>query len=73
MVQVAPFTINRNEICYVRSMLHMSMLIGISTCPYDTSFLSTILIIRDGDVESNPGPNDVDFSIKKQETQIVKH
>ena len=71
-VQVAQFTINRNEIFYLRSMLHISMLIGILTCSYDTSFLARILIIRDGDVESNPGPNDIDFSIKKQETRIVK-
>ena len=30
--------------------------------------LVRILIIRDGDVKSNPEPNDIDFSIKKQET-----
>ena len=36
------------------------------------NFLASILIVGDGDVESNPGPNDIDFSIKKRETRIVK-
>ena len=67
-IQVAPFTININEIYYLRKMSHTSMSMGIMACSYDTSFLVRILIIRDGDVESNPGPNDIDFSIKKQET-----
>ena len=71
-IQVAPFTININEIYYLRKMSHTSMSMGILACSYDTSFLVRILIIRDGDVESNPGPNDIDFSIKKQETQRVK-
>ena len=57
-VQVAPFTINKNEIYYVRSMLLTFLLIGISTCSYDTSFLARILVIRDRDVwyqkTSNP-------------------
>ena len=38
---------------------------------YDTSFLARILVIRDGDVKPNPGPNDNDYSIKKQETLRV--
>ena len=29
-------------------------------------------LLLGGDVESNPGPNDIDFSIKEQETQRVK-
>ena len=39
------------------------------TCSYNTSFLARLLIIMDGDVESNPGPNDIDFSIKEQDNQ----
>ena len=34
--------------------------------------MARILIVRDSDVASNPGPDDIDFSIKKQGTHIVK-
>ena len=38
------------------------------TYSYKTSFLARLLVIMDGDFESNPGPNDIDFSIKEQDT-----
>ena len=62
-IQLAPVMINENETCHVIRILHTSMFL--LTCSYNTSFLARLLIIMDGDVESNPGPNDIDFSIKK--------
>ena len=57
---------NRNEMYYVMRVLHSSTLRSILRCSKDTSFLARILVIRDGDVEYNPGSSDIDFSIKKQ-------
>jgi ubiquitin C-terminal hydrolase len=71
-VQVGSVTMNRNEIYYEMRMLHSSILRSMLKCFKDTSFLARILVIRDGDVESNPGPSDIDFIIKKQETLRVK-
>ena len=70
-VKIAKVAVNRNEIYFVKRMIYTSILSCILTCSYDTSFLARILVIRDGDVESNPGPSDIDFSIKKQETLRV--
>ena len=71
-VQVGAVTMNRDEIYYVMRVLHSSTLRSMLRCSKDTSFLSRILVIRDGEVESNPGPSDIDFSIKKQESLKVK-
>ena len=69
-VRVAPVMINENETCHVIRISHTSMFL--LTCSYNTSFLARLLIIMDGDVESNPGPNDIDFSIKEQDIPRVK-
>ena len=71
-VKIAKVAVNRNEIYFVKRMIHTFIVSCILTCSYDTSFLARILVIRDGDVESNPGPSDIDFSIKKQETLRVR-
>ena len=71
-VKIAKVAVNRNEIYFVKRMIHTFIVSCILTCSYDTSFLARILVIRDGDVESNPGPSDIGFSIKKQETLRVR-
>ena len=55
--------INGNETCHVIRILYTSMFL--LTCSYNTSFLAS-------DVESNPGPNYIDFSIRKQDTPVLR-
>ena len=62
--------INKNEICLVIRILLTSMFL--LTYSYHTSFLARLLIIVDGDVKSNPGPNGIAFSIKNKTLQELR-
>ena len=63
--QVGLVKIDRNEVCHVIRMLNTYILGVFLTCSCHTSFLFTILIIMDGDVESISRSNVIDFSMKE--------
>ena len=65
--------IDKNEISHVcNRMLNTYFGVVLLTCSASCSFLTRILIIMDGDVESKPGPNNIDLSIEGQDIQRVK-